>query len=87
MNRLEIVDDFDEVKSIARQIDEGIRSLDQKLSSCSRFGLSLKPEETRMKAENLLKNMSEEIDCMKVTYRNFWYKFSNKISLLYFYLF
>lgn len=70
MNRLEIVDDFDEVKSIARQIDEGVSCLDQKLSSVTRFGLSLNPEEIRVKAEDLLKNVSEEIDCMKVQYEN-----------------
>lgn len=66
MNRLEIIDDFNAVKTIARQIDEGVSFLDQKLSSVSRFGLSLKPEETRAKAEDLLRNISEEIDCMKV---------------------
>lgn len=67
MHYLQCVEDFAELRSSARKIDDGINYLVKKLENVTNLGLSVNPEQTKRTAVNVLKEYEDEIDEMKVS--------------------
>lgn len=65
MNFLRCVEDFEELRTAARKIDDGINYLEKKLSNVANLGLSVNPEKTKLDAENVLKEYEDEINEIK----------------------
>lgn len=65
-NLLFAVEHFDEAQSTARKIDEGLKHLESKFENVLNLGLSVDPPQTKKMGLDVLQELADEIEEMKV---------------------
>ena len=65
-NSLPRIHNFDQLRSAARKIDDGLHLLEGKFDNVSNLGLSLDPQKTKKIGEDVLDEIIDEIEEMKV---------------------
>lgn len=70
------IENFDELRSVARTIDEGLNFLEKKCENVVNLGLSLDPRKTKKLGEDILDELADEIEEMKVPHSFFLFEYT-----------